>query len=92
MRKYLSFLPVLLLLAAHSLHAQLKSPEEFLGYKIGTRYTPHWRGVNYFQHVGKQNPSPAKLHQHGKTKEGRPRLPGVYFIRRKYEQPGEYPD
>ena len=72
MRKYLSFLPVLLLLAAHSLHAQLKSPEEFLGYKIGTRYTPHWRVVSYFQHVVQQNPSTAKLQQYGETNEGRP--------------------
>lgn len=26
-------------------NAQLKSPEEFLGYKNGTKYTPHWKIV-----------------------------------------------
>jgi len=29
--------------------AQVKSPEEFLGYRIGTKYTPHWKLIEYFK-------------------------------------------
>ncbi len=54
--------------------AQLKSPEEFLGYKIGTRYTPHWRIVSYFNHVAASSPAQVKLEQYGETNEGRPLL------------------
>jgi hypothetical protein len=54
--------------------AQLKSPEEFLGYKIGSRYTPHWKIVNYFNHVAANASSLMKLQQYGETNEGRPLL------------------
>ena len=46
-----SLLLVLLSLVSVISMAQPKSPEDFLGYKIGTRYTPHWKLVNYFQYV-----------------------------------------
>jgi hypothetical protein len=52
--------------------AQLKSPEEFLGYKIGTRFTPHWKIVDYFKSVAAAVPSMMKLEQYGQTNEGRP--------------------
>ncbi len=52
--------------------AQLKSPEEFLGYQIGSRYTPHFKVVNYFNHVAAN--SNIKLEQYGETNEGRPLL------------------
>ena len=55
-----------------SLEAQLKSPEEFLGYKIGSRYTPHWKIVNYFNHVAANCPTAVKLEKYGETNEGRP--------------------
>src|SRR5690606_12878526 len=55
-----------------AVNAQLKSPEEFLGYKIGTRYTPHWKLVNYFQHVADAVPSMVKMQQYGETNEHRP--------------------
>jgi Zinc carboxypeptidase len=53
-------------------NAQVKSPEEFLGYKIGTRYTPHYRIVDYFQYVSKQAPDMVHLEQYGETNEHRP--------------------
>ncbi len=53
---------------------QLKSPEEFLGYKIGSRYTPHWKIVNYFTQVAAGNPGLMKLEKYGETNEGRPLL------------------
>ncbi len=55
-------------------YAQLKSPEEFLGYKTGTRYTPHWKMVNYFNHVANTATTTVKLQPYGETNEGRPLL------------------
>lgn len=52
--------------------AQVKSPEEFLGYKIGTRYTPHHRLVDYYQYVAQAAPELVKLQQYGETNEHRP--------------------
>src|SRR5215212_3708785 len=51
--------------------AQLKSPEEFLGYKLGSRYTPHWCIVEYYRHIAGAAPSVVKLQKYGKTNEGR---------------------
>jgi hypothetical protein len=52
--------------------AQIKSPEEFLGYPIGTRYTPHYQIVNYFQYIAQAAPDMVKLQQYGETNEHRP--------------------
>jgi Zinc carboxypeptidase len=52
--------------------AQIKSPEEFLGYKIGSRFTPHWKIVSYFQYIMQSVPSMVKLRQYGETNEHRP--------------------
>lgn len=68
------FLSVFFHVLIISLPAQLRSPEEFLGYKIGTRYTPHFKIVNYFQHVAANATSMVKLEQYGETNEGRPLL------------------
>lgn len=54
--------------------AQLKSPEEFLGYRVGTKFTPHWKIVDYFKSVAAAVPSIVKLEQYGQTNEGRPLL------------------
>lgn len=61
-----------------SANAQLKSPDEFLGYKIGTHFTPHWKVVNYFQHVAANASSMVKLQPYGETNEGRPLI--VAFV------------
>lgn len=50
----------------------LQSPEAFLGYKPGTRYTPHHNVVNYFKYVAQNASSNIKLQQYGQTYEGRP--------------------
>ena len=52
--------------------AQLQSPEQFLGYSLGSHYTPHWRIVDYFKQVAANSPSTVKLQEYGKTNEGRP--------------------
>src|SRR5438552_40616 len=61
-----------------SANAQLKSPEQFLGYRIGTHFTPHWKVVNYFQHVAANASPMVKLQQYGETNEGRPLM--VAFV------------
>ncbi|MBI2731501.1 MAG: zinc carboxypeptidase, partial [Sphingobacteriales bacterium] len=71
MRKILLF--VFLGLSA-TLFAQVQSPEEFLGYKVGTRFTPHWKIVSYFQQVAAAVPSMVKIEKYGETNEGRPLL------------------
>ncbi|HTM93192.1 MAG TPA: M14 family zinc carboxypeptidase, partial [Flavisolibacter sp.] len=63
---------VFFLFVASFSFAQLKSPEEFLGYKIGTKLTPHWKIVDYFKSVAKAVPSMVKLEPYGQTNEGRP--------------------
>jgi hypothetical protein len=76
-KKFFAFI-ILLFSVTHQSFAQLQSPEQFLGYKIGSRYTPHWRLVDYFKHVAATSPSLVKLQEYGKTNEGRPLL--VSFI------------
>ena len=71
MTKRLLVLTAIVLQAVFSI-AQLKSPEEFLGYKIGTRFTPHWKIVAYFQQVAQSTPALVKLQQYGETNEHRP--------------------
>lgn len=63
---------VILLLTLANVFAQVKSPEEFLGYKVGTRFTPHWKLVSYYQHVAQAVPGMVKLQQYGETNERRP--------------------
>ncbi|MCO6497407.1 MAG: zinc carboxypeptidase [Chitinophagaceae bacterium] len=57
---------------AFSSQAQLKSPDEFLGYQLGTRYTQHYRIVQYFEYVAQARPQNVKLQQYGETNEHRP--------------------
>ena len=73
MLKRLHFLLVFVFVFV-STNAQLKSPDDFLGYKIGSRYTPHWKIVNYFQQVAANISQMVKLQQYGETYEGRPLL------------------
>ncbi len=52
--------------------AQVQSPEQFLGYKIGQRYSPHFKVVGYFKQVAERNSAMVKMEQYGETNEGRP--------------------
>jgi hypothetical protein len=51
--------------------AQLQSPEQFLGYQLGDRFTRHHRMVEYFKHVDEAMPN-VKVQQYGQTYELRP--------------------
>jgi hypothetical protein len=52
----------------------IKSPDEFLGYPLGSKYTPHYKIVNYFKYAVTAMPQVMKLDQYGETNEGRPLL------------------
>lgn len=56
--------------------AQLLAPADFLGYALGSRFTPHHRVVAYVEHVAAQA-STVRLERYGVTHEGRPLLVAI---------------
>ena len=54
-----------------------KTPDEFLGYKLGTKFSFHHRIVGYVRHVAAQNPSQVKTIDYGTTFEGRPLMVAI---------------
>ncbi|MFI5159884.1 MAG: M14 metallopeptidase family protein [Sphingobacteriales bacterium] len=73
MLKKLLFSIVLFGFAAVTFAQQIQSPSEFLGYKLGSQFTPHHRIVEYFRYVAEVSKN-MKLMQYGTTNEGRPLL------------------
>ncbi len=70
MKKTASFiLSLVIFFTANS--QSLQSPEQFLGYKIGSRYTPHHKIVTYVRAVAQAVPSMVKVEKYGETYEGR---------------------
>ncbi|WP_337040403.1 M14 family metallopeptidase [Emticicia sp. 17c] len=70
-------LSVFLLLFINLLWAEAqttKTPDEFLGYKLGTKFSFHHRIVDYVRYVASQNPTQVKIIDYGSTFEGRPLL------------------
>ncbi|MCZ4243273.1 M14 family metallopeptidase [Pedobacter punctiformis] len=57
--------------------AQVKSPDEFLGYELGSHFTPHFKMADYFRQTASVSKN-VKLIEYGKTNEGRPLM--VAFI------------
>jgi len=49
----------------------LQSPDDYLGYKIGTRFTRHHKIVEYFNAVARAKPDMVKTEKYGVTNEGR---------------------
>ena len=62
---------VSLFILPFSLFAQVLSPEQFLGYKVGTRFTRHHQIVSYFNAIASAKSDMVKLIPYGKTNEGR---------------------
>ncbi|MEO7925434.1 MAG: M14 family metallopeptidase [Saprospiraceae bacterium] len=54
----------------------IKSPDEFLNYKLGSRFTPHHLLVDYFQYIADGN-TKVKLIQYGQTYELRPLIAAI---------------
>jgi hypothetical protein len=57
----------------HACLAQnFQSPESFLGYSIGEKFSFHSRITDYVKYVANENPKQTKLISYGQTNEGRP--------------------
>ncbi|GAB2807009.1 M14 family metallopeptidase [Ferruginibacter profundus] len=74
MKKNLFILLAILFSSYASFSQELKSPDQFLGYQLGDKYTPHYKIVNYFQQAALAMPKMMKLEQYGSTNEARPLL------------------
>lgn len=61
---------ILLFLISNPLFAQLQSPEDFLGYQLGERWTPHHKVLDYVTHVAEESDY-AILKKYGETYEHR---------------------
>lgn len=70
-------LPVVLGCFALTTVAQVHSPQAFLGYAVGSKYTPHWKVLNYFRQVAAESPDNVKLQTYGVTNEGRELLVAI---------------
>ena len=64
----------LLLFVALSVSAQaqndIQSPTEFLGYELGSQWTPHHKVMDYFWHIA-ENSAMVKAEKYGESYEGR---------------------
>lgn len=56
--------------------AQVKSPEEFLGYPLGSKFTAHTRVLDYFKYLGKTAKN-VRIVNYGKSYEGRELLVAI---------------
>ena len=68
-RNYFFF--IYLLLTCTFGFSQTKSPSQFLGYELGSRFTQHFQVVDYFQYIEAEHKN-VKLLQYGETYENRP--------------------
>lgn len=58
--------------ASIGLSAQpLTRPDDFLGYRLGERFTPHARIIEYYRLAERSQPRNLRLFSYGKTPEGR---------------------
>ncbi len=55
----------------------LVSPDSFLGYKLGSKFTAHYKIVNYFEASAAAVPSQMKIEKYGETNEGRPLMVAI---------------
>ncbi len=80
--RYFRFQFLLLFFCFNIAIAQVKSPDAFLGYPLGSRFTPHQKVVDYFKYVAGLHEKDMKLISYGKTYEGRELLVAIISSRR----------
>jgi hypothetical protein len=73
MSKKIAALFIFLSFVCVAFSQEIRSPEGFLGYKLGDQFTPHYRIVEYFKYIAQASKN-VKLVQYGSTNEGRPLL------------------
>lgn len=71
MKKFPLLFAVIFLNFQNFFAQNLQTPEEFLGYELGTQFSRHADVVNYFEHIA-ENSGLAEYHTYGKTNERRP--------------------
>jgi hypothetical protein len=74
--KYFLLPFLFLFLGIGAVKAQIKSPDEFLGYPLGSRFTPHDKMLEYFKYLGKATKN-VKIVSYGKSYEGRELLVAI---------------
>ncbi|SHG79239.1 M14 metallopeptidase family protein [Pedobacter caeni] len=74
--KYFLLSFICLFLVGKSAEAQIKSPDDFLGYSLGSRFTPHYKVLEYFKYIGGANKN-VRIQKYGKTYEGRELLVAI---------------
>ncbi len=80
------FVTILLVGAGVYVNGQsLQSPEEFLGYPPGERFTRHHRVVEYYEHVASIMPN-VRIEQYGETNEYRPLIVAYVSSRENFDR------
>ncbi|MFO7575305.1 MAG: M14 family zinc carboxypeptidase [Bacteroidales bacterium] len=77
MKRFYFILALSVLPAFCAISQQVKSPDEFLGYKLGTTFTWHHQASSYVKYVAETSPY-AEYMSYGRTYEGREL--GVCFV------------
>lgn len=71
MKRIAAFLSIIILISYCAQGQTLQSPEQFLGYSLGTRFTRYDQVVAYFKSVAAAKPLMVKVEKYGETYEGR---------------------
>ena len=74
MRRTLLFVCVFLAGIITANAQKIQSPSEFLGYKLGDQFTPHYRVIDYFNYLSSVSKAVMSMKTYGKTYENRPLL------------------
>ncbi|WP_420572431.1 M14 metallopeptidase family protein [Kordia sp.] len=70
MRRHIFTLLSFVIISISAFAQNIQSPKEFLGYELGTRFTNHYRVVDYYQYLAKAS-NMVQLSAYGKTNEHR---------------------
>ena len=62
---------LLLLFLQFSGAQEIKSPSEFLGYELGSKFSRHHQVTDYYEYLAEAAPERVRLQQYGTTYEGR---------------------
>lgn len=66
-----SLLALFALLLINPIYSQLKDPDSFLGYALGSYFTRHHQVVDYFDHLEQNASNNIKIEKYGVTNENR---------------------